>query len=496
MMLLPYFICIPLIAALIIIFTRNHRNEAAVLGILAVIVLLALAITSFVFVGKADGPILYTIGNWGIPWNIGLVLDSLASFMLITISMVALAVLIFSVGYMKHYTDTWKYYALFMLMVAGMNGFVLTCDLFNLFIFMEIALIAAFTLVGFGCEAEELEAAFKYTVIGSVTSLFILLAIGILYALTSTLNMADIGRSIGSPNGTLIFFTFGLLLAGFGLKAALVPFHAWLPDAHSSAPAPVSAMLSGVLIKILGVYALIRVFFHVFPASPTVLTIFMILGAVTIAVGVLAMRPQFDLKRLLAYSSISQIGYIILGLGLGTPLGILGAIFHLFNHSLMKSLLFLNAGSIEYSLGTRDLREMDEVREKLKVTKITSMIASLSISGIPPFSGFFSKLIIVLAAIQAKQPVYAVIAAVASVLTLAVLLRVQKQLSRSGQKEKAQDSPKTPISLKTAMIGLAVLCILSALLIIPGIKEFSLDKVVATIQNREAYLNIIPGGRP
>jgi multicomponent Na+:H+ antiporter subunit D len=496
-MIMPYFVIIPLVTAfLIVIFTRNHKNTTAFLGIFAAAVLLSLAVISFILVSKTNSPILYNIGNWQIPWSIGFVMDYLASFMLIVISMIALVVLIFSFYYMNHYTDLWKYYTLFMLMLAGMNGFVLTCDFFNLFIFMEIALIAAYTLVGFGCEAEELEAAFKYAVIGSLTSLFILLAIGILYALTSTLNMADIGRNITTNNGLISYFVFGLLLAGFGLKAALVPFHAWLPDAHSSAPAPVSAMLSGVLIKTLGVYALIRVFFHVFPISTAILNVFLILGAITILVGVLVARLQFDFKRLLAYSSISQIGYIILGLGLGTPLGILGAIFHLFNHGLMKSLLFLNAGSIEYSLGTRDLREIAGANKQLKPTVVTSMIASLSISGIPPFNGFFSKLIIIIAAIQAKQPVYALVAALGSVLTLALFLKVQKYVIHSGSNETSPNFKKIPFSLNFSMILLALLCLLSVALIIPGIKEFTLDKVVATIQNRQAYLNIIPGGRP
>lgn len=495
-MIVPYFVIIPLITAFIIIFIRNHRNQAAFLGIAAVIVSLLLAIISFVLVSKTNSPILYTVGNGQIPWAVGFVVDYLAAFMLIIISMIGLLVLIFAVNYMTHYTDTWKFYALFMLMLAGMNGFVITSDLFSLFIFMEISLIAAYTLVSFGCAAEELEAAFKYAVFGSLTSLFILLAIGILYALTSTLNMADIGRTITTNNSLIIYFVFGLFLAGFGLKAALVPFHTWLPDAHSSAPAPVSAMLSGVFIKTLGVYALIRVFFNIFPIAAPVLNIFLILGTVSIYVGILLARLQFDFKRLLAYSSISQIGYIILGLGLGTPLGILGAIFHLINHSIMKSLLFLNAGSIEYSLETRDLREMKNVKQQLKPTALTSMIASLSVSGIPPFNGFFSKLIIVIAAIQAKQPVYALLAAIGSVLTLAVFLKVQKHLFHGGPAATPSTFKKSPFGFNFAMITLALLCILSVTLIIPGIKEATLDKVVATIQNRQAYLNIIPGGRP
>jgi multicomponent Na+:H+ antiporter subunit D len=492
-MILPYFVLIPLTAGILItLFCRNGKRLAAYTGVLASAALLTLAITSFILVSKAHGPILFTLGNWKIPWTIGFVIDYLASFSLIAVNLIALAALFFSIGYMNHYTGLWKFYALLMIMLTGINGFIITGDFFNLFIFLEITLLAAYALVGFGCEAEELEAAFKYAVIGSLSSIFILLAIGVLYAMTSTLNMADLGRSITASHGFLIHFIYGLLLVGFGLKVALVPFHTWMPDAYSAAPAPASAILSGVS-GVLGVYALIRLFFNVFPSSPAVLNIFLILGTISIFVGIFVAKMQFDFKRLLAYSSISQIGYIILGLGLGTPLGVLGAVFHMINHGFMKSLLFLNAGSIEYATGTRDFREMNGIHKKLKPTAVTSMIASLSISGIPPFNGFFSKLVIILAAVQAHQPVYAVLAAVASALTLAVFLKVQKHLTQDSGPNEIQAKPvKVPLSLNTAMIFLAVLCILSAVLILPGIKGLVLDKVVGTIQNRPAYLNIIP----
>lgn len=493
-MILPLFILIPLTAAILItLFCRNGKRLAVYTGILAGAALLTLAITSFVLVSKANGPILYNLGNWKIPWTIGFVVDYLASFTLIAVNLISLAALVFSFGYMTRYTGLWKFYALLMIMLTGMNGFIITGDFFNLFIFLEITLLAAYALVGFGCEAEELEAAFKYAVIGSLSSMFILLAIGILYAMTSTLNMADLGRSITTSQGFLIHFVYGLLLVGFGLKVALVPFHTWMPDAYSAAPTPASAMLSGVS-GVLGVYALIRLFFNVFPSSPAVLNIFLILGTISIFVGILLAKLQYDLKRLLGYSSISQMGYIILGLGLGTPLGILGAVFHMLNHGLMKSLLYLNTGSIEYATGTRDFREMNGINKQLKPTLITSMIASFSISGIPPFNGFFSKLVIILAAVQAHQPVYALLAAVASALTLAVFLKVQKHIiqSDSSSNETPAKPIKVPFSLNSAVIFLAILCVLSALLILPGIKGLVLDKVVETIQNRPAYINIIP----
>jgi len=201
-------------------------------------------------------------------------------------------------------------------------------------------------------EAEELEASFKYMVMGSVASILILFSVGLLYGLTGSLNMADIAGIIQGKENLLLSFSLVLFLAGFGLKAAIIPFHAWLPDAHPSAPAPISAMLSGVLIKALGIYTITRVFFNVYGMTLQLSWALMILGIISmIGGGLLAIR-QTDFKRLLAYSSISQIGYIMIGLGCGNYWGLLGALFHLFNHASFKALLFLNSGAVEYSTGT------------------------------------------------------------------------------------------------------------------------------------------------
>ena len=281
-------------------------------------------------------------------------------------------------------------------------------------------------------------------------------------------------------------------MAGFGLKAAAMPFHAWLPDAHSSAPAPISAMLSGVLIKTLGIYVLIRIFFNVLETPAIFMKTFLVLGGVSIIIGVFLAIAQWDMKRLLAYHSISQIGYILLGIGLATPLGIIGAIYHLFNHALFKSLLFYNAGSVELALGTRDLKRMGKLSRILPVTSGTSMIASLSIAGIPPFNGFFSKLVIIIAAVQAGQPFFAFLAVVGSILTLASFMKVQRYGFR-GEKEIQKVKTHLGLSMKLAMITLAVLCIITSLMIVPGIKEITLDPVMAVIMNKAGYVHLVMG---
>jgi len=257
---LPVFVAIPLVTAFLLpIFGKKGKSAASLLANLATISLLVLAVAS---IGQSG---VYEIGKWSIPLGINLVLDGLSSLLLLAISVVSTAAMLFSIRYMEQYTAKAKYLSLFMLMVTGMNGVVLSGDIFNLFVFLEIASIASYALVGFGCEHEELKASFKNMVLGSIGSIFVLFAVALVYGNTGSLNMAYISKAIQSSGlNAGLAFALGLFIAGFGLKAALVPFHAWLPDAHPSAPAPISAMLSGVLIKALGVYALARVLFNVF----------------------------------------------------------------------------------------------------------------------------------------------------------------------------------------------------------------------------------------
>jgi len=461
-----------------------------VLSILAVISLLALSIFSFFTTGNET--FVYEMSGWKIPLTICLVQDALSTFMLVIVNLIALTSLMFSVSYIKQYSGTWKYYALFMLLITGMNGVIATGDIFNLFVFMEIALFAAYALVAFGGKSEEYEAAFKYAIMGSISSILILMGIGILYATTSTLTMANIAAILPTKDPRIMYWVGAIFLAGFGLKSAVMPFHAWLPDAHSSAPAPISAMLSGVLIKALGIYVIIRFFFNVLGAPQIFLTLFMVLGSISIIVASYLALGQWDLKRLLAYSSISQIGFILLGLGIGTKLAILGAVFHIFNHAIFKSLLFYNSGAVEMALGTRDLRKMGNLKDALPVTSATSMVASLSVAGLPPFNGFFSKLIIIIAAVQASHVGYAIIAVVGSLLTLAYFMKVQRYGFRGKNKI---EKPEVKISngMKSAMIILAVLCLLSSALIIPGIREVTLDPVVSVIMNKTGYIYEVLG---
>jgi multicomponent Na+:H+ antiporter subunit D len=493
---LPVFVAVPLVTAFLLpLFSEKRRSGATMLANIATGALLVLAIAS---IGQSE---VYKIGKWPIPLGINLVLDGLSELLILAVSVVSFAAMLFSAGYMERYTAKPKFLSLFLLMVAGMNGVVLSGDIFNLFVFLEIASIASYALVGFGCGHEELEASFKYMVLGSIASMFVLFGIGLVYGNTGSLNMAYISKAItGTGLNKGLTFALGLFIVGFGLKAALVPFHAWLPDAHPSAPAPISAMLSGVLIKTLGVYALTRVVFNVFGISIQLGWILLVLGVLSMVSGAFLAIGQWDFKRLLAYSSISQLGYVVMGIGLGgliiarggnkawASLAILGGLFHLINHAVYKSLLFLTSGSVEMSTGTRQMKQMGGLAKVLPITRATCTIASASIAGVPPFSGFWSKLILVIAAVQAGFVWLGAIIVFVAVLTLIMYLKVQRYVFLGELPQNLQNVKENRGSMGCAMIVLAYLCVLMGLLIlVPSLRATILEPAVDVLLGGLSY---------
>jgi len=245
------------------------------------------------------------------------------------------------------------------------------------------------------------------------------------------------------------------------------------------------------LIKALGIYALCRIFYNVIGITPAVSSALMFLGALSMVVGVFLAIGQWDLKRLLAYHSISQVGYVILGIGLGTPLGILGGLFHLFNHSVFKSLLFLDAGAVEYSTGTRDLKEMGGLMAKLPVTGTTNLVASMSIAGIPPFNGFWSKLIIIIACVEAGHVWYGFWAVLASLLTLASFMKVMKYAFFGTLKEKWFNVKEAPLFMKVSLSALALVCVAGGALLIPGVRSVFLQQAADVISEGANYGAIV-----
>jgi len=468
---LPLLVVIPLGAAFIIplfaLVKRRRPCGPVALGVTVVLLALSLWLVA------GDSVLVTWVGGWSPQkaTGIAMVADGLTRLMLVVVNGISLAAVLFAISYMKPYTKIGLFYSSLMLMIAGMNGVVISGDLFNIYVFLEVAAIASYALVGFGVEGEEIEASFKYLVMSAVASAFILLGVGIIYNLTGTLNLAQIALISPSLAGNnALGLAVAMFLAGFGLKAAMVPFHAWLPDAHPSAPAPVSAMLSGLLIKACGVYVMARLVFNVVGMTKAFATVLIVMGIVSMVVGVLLAVGQWDFKRLLAYHSVSQMGYIVLALGVGgeqmilgndavAGLAIFGGLFHLVNHSVFKSLLFLCSGSVVYGAGTRDLHELGGVKEKMPVTSLCTRVGALSISGVPPFNGFFSKLLIVVAVLWAGHWVLGVLTVLVSFVTLLSFTKVQRYLLDGELPARLAGLRESPLPMLVAMGLLAVLCL-------------------------------------
>jgi multicomponent Na+:H+ antiporter subunit D len=492
MSILIYFVVAPVAAAMLTALLNSRLKDR--LSSVSSLTASSLAVLSFycVFLVSSSGARSFKIGGWMPSMGISLVIDGFSGMTLVLVNVICFLILLYSAGYMRIYTEEWKFYSLFMLMLAGMNGVILSADIFNLYVFLEVTSIAGYVLVAFGIRPEDLEASFKYLIMGTIASILILLSIAFLYSYTSTLNMSDMAQAIwAKPAGLLINFVTVLLLAGFGLKAALVPFHAWLPDAHSSAPSPVSAALSGVVIKVLGIYALSRVFFNVVGASGKLLTALMFLGALSMIIGALLAATQSDIKRMFAYSSISQVGYIVFALGVGTPLAMLGALFHLFNHATAKSLLFLNAGAIEQATGTRDLNRMGGLNSSMPVAGFSSLMASMSISGMPPLAGFWSKLLIIVAAVQAGHIAFSAVAVITSIITLVYYLRFQTTAFFGSAVQGKAEGYKMTFGMQFSMFILGIICLGAGLLLLPSLRDFfnqGVDVLISGINYRDAIL--------
>lgn len=468
------FIVIPLLVAaflpLVGKFSKKLLPDVLTNAALAFLVFNSILLVKPIF---NQGVIVQNLNWLGERVNLQVALDGFNLFMLFTISLVSLCISLFSIDYLEHYGHKSTFYALFLVMIAGMNGLVLVPDLFSVYLFLEVAAVASYALVAFGLGYDELEASFKYLMLSVVASAFALLSITVIFGMTGSLNFQAVAQGLQDLQARLVLgVCVAFFIMGFGLKAALVPFHAWLPDAHPSAPAPISAMLSGLLIKVSGIYALFRIIYSVVGITPALSQLLMALGTISMVVAALLALGQKDIKRMLAYSSISQVGYIVLGLALGTPLGIAGALFHLFNHAVAKGLLFLNSGSIQHITGTRNLDELGGLGKMVPVTAGTNLVGALSIAGVPPLAGFWSKLIIIMALVQAREFGYALVAILASILTLWYYLLIQRRAFFGRVAEKWSQVKEAPFWMSAANVVLALVCILAGLFFTPIFKTW------------------------
>jgi len=362
-------------------------------------------------------------------FKISFLVDHLSFLMFLCIGIVSLASLVVAKYTMADENDSFKFINLLILASLGMSAIVMVKDIFSLYVFMEVTAISSFLLIAFPRSLESLEGSFKYLILSAVATVLMLTSIGLMLMVAGTTSFSGLSIALeASRSSELVALGVGLFICGLFIKGGLVPFHGWLPDAYMAAPAPASVLLAGVVTKAAGIYTMIRIVTSVLGSYRSLNSVLLLIGTISIFVGAIVAIDQKNFKRMLAYSSISQMGYIIVGLGAGNALGLIGAAFHLFNHAIFKSLLFVNSAAVEKETGTCDMTKMGGISQKMPVTGTTSVIALLSTCGIPPLAGFWSKLMIVMALWQADYYAYATLAILGSIITLTYFLSMQRRV--------------------------------------------------------------------
>ncbi len=414
------------------------------------------------------GNISYWLGGWEPPWGIEYAVDLLNAFVLVIVAGICFSVSIYgrkSLGFEVPDKEL-PLYTLYILLTTGMLGIVVTGDIFNLYVFLEIGSLAAYAMIAMGGR-HSLTASFNYMIMGTVSASFILLGIGYLYVMTGTLNMADISTLLPELYGRpVILVAIALLVVGLSIKTALFPLHTWLPDAYTHAPSAVSAMLSGTFTKV-GIYALIRVMFTVISPSYVietvpVMSILSWVAAIGILAGSVLAIAQYDIKRMLAYSSVSQIGYIFLGIGMANKLAMTGGILHILSHSLMKVGLFMVAGAIIYRTGIRNIHQLKGMGKKMPYTMAAFVIGALSMIGIPPTIGFASKFYLAWGALGAGEWVFVIVILLSSLLTAVYFWRIFENAFFGVHEDIKKD--EAPMSMLLPILAFAAITVLLGLL--------------------------------
>jgi len=466
-----YFIVIPVAAAVLVSFLNKRPRAAAFFSLLPLAVCFVSAALRCANNAAADARVFS--GE-----------DIFSALMLSLIFLISFCVVWFA-SFTEKTGRKGTYFALILTAAAGMAGITVARDFFTTYVYLEVIAVCSFTLIAFYNKPEGTEGAIKYFYLSSLASIAIIFAIAILFLYAGGTSFAHLKDAMtdninGGPAVINVFL--GIMACGFMVKTGLVPFHTWTPDAYAGASTPVSAFLAGIVTKAAGAYTLIKITVmlglvnHITAANPVGKSI-MLFGTVSIIVGAVMALQQTNFKRMLAYSSISQMGYIFLAAGLATPLALMGAVFHLFNHATFKTSLFFNAGALETAAGTCNIKELYGLEKQMPYTSAFSLISMLSTAGVPPFSGFWSKLLIIAALWQAGFYLFAFIALFASVVTLAYFMRAQRNIFFG----RAEGNMKTVKEVSFALLapaGLFTVIIIAAGLYFPFMYNAFLEPFV------------------
>jgi multicomponent Na+:H+ antiporter subunit D len=424
-------ILIPLVGALIALLLRHRRfvRDGWTLAVMVVSMLFSFILLAAVW--QNGEPLVYQSGGWPAPFGISLVADMLSAAFVVMVQVVMVTGIIYALGSKDTVITYPAFFTFFLMLATGLTGTMLTGDLFNLYVFAELLVISGTVLTAVSDDKFGTEAAYKYFYISLLASFFMLLAIGCLYVSYGTLNMADLGASVASnPERPLLWPGITLLLAFFMVKGAAVPFHFWQPDFHAAAPTPVSAMLSSIVVK-LGVYGFLRMTTLLFVAqAPTIRMILLVAGVVGVIFGGLSAIGTHNIKRMLAYSTLAQVGFILVAIGWGTEPALATAIVFAFNHSLIKAAMLMLAGYVasRASVKSAAFDIVTGVGQPLPLAGVLFFVGSLALAGIPPTNGFVSKSMLFASGIDSTHYWSLLLIGVTSIFTLIYTIRAFQRI--------------------------------------------------------------------
>jgi multicomponent Na+:H+ antiporter subunit D len=420
--LVPLPVVLPLLGAAVSILVGRKKRAQRVVGIAVLTALVAVSVALLVDVDR-NGTIVARAGGWPAPMGITLVADRFAAILLVVAEVTLLAVLVYAVGEPGAERNHVGFQSAYLVLAAGVAASFLTGDLFNLFVAFEMMLTASYVLLTLGGRAEQVRSGMTYIVISLIASTLFVTALALLYSATGTVNMADLAQRLGElPTGVRTTFAV-LLLVVFGIKAAVFPLFFWLPDSYPTAPSPITAIFAGLLTKV-GVYAIVRTQLLLFSEDTRPATLLLVISGATMIVGVLGAIAQDDIRRILSFTIISQIGYMVMGLAFSTLAGVAAVVFSMLHHIIVKTALFLIGGLVDHGNGSSRLSRIGGLVRTAPFLAAMFLLAALGLAGIPPLSGFISKFALIDAGIADGQYAIVAVSLVASLLTLFSMIRI------------------------------------------------------------------------
>ncbi len=456
-------VIIPLMAAPICVLLRN-ANAAWAVSMAVALSVLAIAIKLVSDLSVSDQVLYYRIGGWDAPWGIEYALDKVGGLVILVVSIIGALSLVYAKRSVEKEIPSeriYLFYAMFLLCLSGLLGIVITGDAFNLFVFLEISSLSSYVLISLGKDKRALTSAFNYLIMGTIGATFYIIGVGMMYMMTGTLNMADLSTILPAVADTkTVLVALAFLTVGISLKLALFPLHTWLPGAYAFAPSVVTVFLAATATKV-SLYVLMRIFFTVFGKVDVFETfqiqpVLLAMALAAMFIASLAAIWQQNIKRMLAYSSIAQIGYMVLGVAIATEAGLTGGIIHIFNHALMKGSLFMAVGAMAFAAGVTTVSDMAGMGRRMPLVMAAFVVGGLSLIGVPLTVGFVSKWALVNAALDAHMWPLAALILLSSLLAIVYIWRVIEIAYLKPAPENAPKPSAVPLSMLIPTWALAL----------------------------------------